>query len=829
VKVRVPIEELRIGMFVLSEVRTLFLQGEMRHYLEPSEAEYVEPTGKRLRLLKKKFEQVATSGGILLGAQKQIAALDQIGIREVVVETDKSDILPDNMPDNMPAGVTRKPARTAPMPPAESATHWVEDMAKVSDLAFNDAELAVTRRPSASRRVDVAGTERRRNFGPSNSGWMKLEVTETTGEVEPRLCAFLQVLSFGGDAAMTSEDVFHALEEQYGICAGLDEGMVRKLAAQAAASPTRVIRGQFLVASSPRRDPEQVGHIHFTCLQDLPAGTELPFARLRQAFAAEESTDAADVSVQVCTVSPGEELAVFHAAGKGDEPPDIFGNRRAPVGAGALLRHGAHVEPEGDRFLARIYGYLCIVENEISVIPPVWLSPDKMEAYHIALADPRQEAPELRRDELLQILQARGVTHGLRESAIDELLAAPAEGTKATMLAAGSRAVKGNDAAIHYSFGGRDGASFADAAGSHKESLVQEGDMIAEVSAALPGSSGIDVTGIRVEGVQGTEQYLLAGSNVRCEEHEDRQSFFAKVEGSARVHERILRVRPVVHVRGNIDSAFTVKPGTDVYVQGSVRAGGSIEADGTISVEGSVEGGAVLQSQSDVIVAKGIIGHGTRVEAQGDVVARFIQSSSVIAGGDITSTHLMNASVRAHTLVVNEIEGDERAGSIVGGQTQVTMRVEANRAGSPMSETKLSVVADPDIQAQMAKLDKGLNFCRSNILRILRTLGVREIDAVQLRALINKAPPDRRKPLIKVLTQLKQLVDTRDKSVRLHNDLEQEQETLYAEAEICIRELVNTDVRIQIGERVLQTKDDLTSGAVFRRTANGINWMPPEG
>ncbi len=801
VNVRVPIDELLVGMFVEAGVKTLYREGEMRHFLEPTDATYLEPTSKRLRLMKKKIELVTTSGGMLLGSRKQIAALKQISISEVVVNTDKSDILPGS-----------QTASAEPDPPPKGK-----------------AETEAPRRPSPPQRVDIAGTERRRNFGPSNSGWMKLEVTETDDEGAARLCAFLQVISFGGDARMGADDVFQVLEEQYGICAGLDDEMVRKLAEQAAASPNRVIRGRFLVASSPPPDPDKVGRIDFVCLRDMPPDSELPFSRLRQAFAADQAADAADDKVQVCVVTPGQELAVFDASGGGDSPPDIFGSRLPPLGLEALLRNGNHVELDGERFVSRIFGYVCIHDGEISVIPPVWVSPDHMEAYYIHLLESRSERPVPTRDWLDQILQAQAVTHGLDESTIDELLTLPPEKTEAFLLAAGSRPEPGGDAVVSYTFGGKDGVPSTDMVTRHDESLVKEGDMIAEVTAAFDGKAGVDLSGMEVEGGKGKEQFLLPGTNVRCEDHEGRQCFFAEIEGSARSIERTVRVQPVVYVQGHVNRPMKVKPGSDVYVRGSVRAGGTIETDGDIAVEGSVEGGAVIQSQENVVIEKGIIGHGTRVVAQGSVSARFVHGSTVITAGDVTSTHLMNATVRARNLVVNDVEGDAKAGSIVGGQTLATGKVEASRAGSPTSEqTRIAIINDPELQAQMTKLDKGLEFCRTNILRILRTLGVREIDAVKLKELIDKAPPEKRKPLIKILTQLKQLVDTRDKSTKRRQTLAEEQEELFAEAEICIRGLVHADVQVQIGERAFSPKDDITVGAVFERTAKGISWSPPE-
>ena len=59
-KVAIPLNQVSVGMFLDAEVRTLFIEGEMRHFLELTDAKYAAPTTKRLRLRKRKFEQGPT-------------------------------------------------------------------------------------------------------------------------------------------------------------------------------------------------------------------------------------------------------------------------------------------------------------------------------------------------------------------------------------------------------------------------------------------------------------------------------------------------------------------------------------------------------------------------------------------------------------------------------------------------------------------------------------------------------------------------------------------------------------------------------------------------
>lgn len=530
-------------------------------------------------------------------------------------------------------------------------------------------------------------------------------------------------------------------------------------------------------------------------------------------------------------MAPGEELAVFEAAATEPGPPDIYGHTRPPPGVEALLRAGDNAELVGDRYVARVYGYACLTAGELSVIPPLWVSPDVMEAYHVQLPGVGP-APRLSREGLLQACGARRVLYGLQETAIDALLAEPptAGAPRATLVAQGSRPRRGDDAGVRLAFGPRDGRLPADLAARHEASLVRAGDLLCEVESATQGRPRR-----RPDGAHGRRGGRPGDGPVRRAQ--------CALRGG-RVDPAVLRpgrrLRPPAreddpglprHLpRGGIDFPYRGQPGSDVYIRGSVRSGASVEADGTVSVEGSVEAGAVIQAKGDVAVARGIVGHGTRVVAQGDVDARFVQNGSVVARGCLTATYLMNATVHARDIVVRDAGGDDRAGSIVGGQIVAASRVEASRIGSPTSEpTRIAIVADPQVAARLQKLDKGLAFCRTNTLRILRTLGVREIDAVQLRTLIERAQPEKRRPLLRILHQLKQLVDVRDRSVQCQRRLEGQREELLDAAEISVRDLVHADALLQVGDCILKPADDIRGGAVFRRQGATLGWIPYPG
>ena len=81
--------------------------------------------------------------------------------------------------------------------------------------------------------------------------------------------ATMTVLSFGNRTALGKDDILAALEDLYGIRAGINMSVIERLARQAAASPHRVIRGQFKIAESNRPQPGELGHIEYPILKEV--------------------------------------------------------------------------------------------------------------------------------------------------------------------------------------------------------------------------------------------------------------------------------------------------------------------------------------------------------------------------------------------------------------------------------------------------------------------------------------------------------------------------------------------------------------------------------
>jgi hypothetical protein len=97
-KKRIDIDHLTQGMFVTASVDTVVVRGEMHHYLVPLGAGYHRTdVRRRVRLPERHRRQIGQAGGILVNSRKRLAALVDIALSSVTINTDKGDDLPGHL------------------------------------------------------------------------------------------------------------------------------------------------------------------------------------------------------------------------------------------------------------------------------------------------------------------------------------------------------------------------------------------------------------------------------------------------------------------------------------------------------------------------------------------------------------------------------------------------------------------------------------------------------------------------------------------------------------------------------------------------------------
>jgi len=805
-KLTIEIEDLQPGMFVLADVLSILVDNEIRHFLDFRDASFEEPGSGRIRLMQRKYTEVANTGGLLVRSAKQIMAFTEIGLSKVTIDTDKSDVVPDIE--------ELRHEHASPEFDANSD----DDAA----LAVSSLDEPATGAGSATRKgaqsVEVGATGRR-NFGSSGTGWMKVETDYERGE------AVMSVISFGGDGNLSAKDVRAVLEDGYGITSGVDEEMVKRLAEQAGSSPNRVIRGHFPVAVGQEAPTVALGGIEYTFMDDVPEDPPLAHGELRQAFDQQSLPQVMFKPIPARLVMPGEELAVFaSSSAKGVE---VTGEEQRAEQE-AVLKAGANVNLVDGHYVSQVYGYVCLIATEISVIPPIWVTPDRMEAHFIKMPVVGPPAV-LTKEWLAELFEFLEVRHGLAEDGLERIGQLPTTGSASVLVARGSAVGTGEPGKVYFAFkrsAGGDGTGQGGPGGTTQpgSSMVEEGELLAELTNAAEETAGMDLAGNALEAEEVEPIQLIAGLNVRREEKGRREYFYAEKAGRAREKDGTVRVHEVTYIEEDVAGVLQTEKDRDVVVRGSVRAGAEIVAGGSLHIEGMVERGAKVRTQEDIVVDKGIIGHETSVVAMGDVQSSFVQSATVVARGDVTiDGYLLNAKVRAggRLVIQGDSGGGERSGSGIGGELTATLGIEAGRIGSGAAETKLTIVADPTLEARIRKADEGFKLCRTNILRIFRTLGISDIDATHFKRMIEESPPNKRKAVIATLSQLKAIVEKRSAFLKQKRELESTQAEMLEGAEIVVRDGIASDVEIRFG-KVMATYSDKLPATVFSLAADTI-------
>ena len=651
---------------------------------------------------------------------------------------------------------------------------------------------------------------------------------------EDKLKARITALSFGGEK-ITAKEFVAAVQEQYQISHGLIKEGLQEAFDKAKAED--VVRGNFTVAEGSPPEPGEDGKVVLKFLGEAEESTALPYRELRTALGKEELDEVLEPELIAALVTPGEGLAVIKPPGEGKPGKDVHGNEIIQPGKEAQLKAGANVEKIDNGCISQVYGYVCLIDDEISVLPPIWVSADWQEAHFVHFAMARAAQPP-QSGWLLQSLQLKGVTSGIDEVAVEtlstELPAATEKGS--VVVAKGKPAVPGQDSHVKYAVDleTRAGKILPDGTIDYRDRNsvvgVAPDELLGEVLPATMGGPGVTLKGEEVPATDGEEKAYTAGQNVRSQTEGDTVKFFSEIDGAVNVTGETIEVQPIYNIGRDVDyETGNIDLPANVDIKGCVRAGFSVTCGGTVTVGDVVENGATIHARGDVVVAKGIFGEDTNVVAQGNVETKFIQGSTVMAHGDVTvGAFVFNGIVRAGGSVRVEEGGGGRAGSLVGGEIVASKGIQAKFIGS--ADTDRTIVAigpTPEQLEQRRKLSQTIGQCDSQILPIVRRLGLSQPTVEEVDRWLKQISPRQREKGEELAEKLKELIAEKDGAAREQEELDNQIADTIGKGTVGASDTVFTDVHIQFGEKTNRVGAD-TQGAEFYVGSDGIRWRPLE-
>ncbi|MFP4300759.1 MAG: FapA family protein [Spirochaetaceae bacterium] len=309
--------------------------------------------------------------------------------------------------------------------------------------------------------------------------------------------------------------------------------------------------------------------------------------------------------------------------------------------------------PEGERLTSKIT--VEIAEDEMSAT--------------VTVTPPRKGAAPPILEDVQGALDRAGVTFGVEEGAINQLLDTPRYNTPITA-ARGREPVLGKSRKVEYLFELNRGKPYLEMEFGRidlKELNFidnrKKGDLLARLLPPVEAVDGRTVTGRvipaerddRVAEIPGGENTHLSASG---------EELYASIDGNVRFREGKVIVEPVVEVQNVNYETGNIHFDGSVVIEGVVADGFFVEASGNIQVGRGV-GKATLKAGENVLLQTGMNGNGEgRIDCGGNLFARYLESCTVRCGGNaFVEEAIMHSEV---TVWKNCILNGRRAECIAG-------------------------------------------------------------------------------------------------------------------------------------------------------------------
>jgi len=336
---------------------------------------------------------------------------------------------------------------------------------------------------------------------------------------------------------------------------------------------------------------------------------------------------------------------------------------------------------------------------------------------------PSEGAELMDKDEIINDLKHRGVIFGINSENIDAFLNHRVYFTD-IVFAEGVDPVQGENAYVEYMFNTDlkarptlldDGS--VDFFNLNIINHVGEGELLARLHREIPGKYGCDVIGQRIKPADIRRTILRFGRNIRLSE--DKNEIFSTCDGHVSLVEGRVFVSNVMEVENVDPSTGNIEYAGNVQVNGNVATNFSIHAKGNVEVKGVVEGAEIVAG-GNITIARGMNGMSRGIlKAGGNVIAKFIENSTVEAGGYVESGSLMHSEILAGT----EIHVNGKRGFISGGHVAATTLIDAKILGSDMgTDTVIEIGVSPTAKKRHRELQELIEADEKSINRAIPIL-----------------------------------------------------------------------------------------------------------
>ena len=347
-------------------------------------------------------------------------------------------------------------------------------------------------------------------------------------------------------------------------------------------------------------------------------------------------------------------------------------------------------------------------------------SNDEMKA-HAQLLAPEQGGAFLDYNTALQKVNSSGITHGINEEALKELLDAKDYG-ESKLIAEALDPVNGDDGKLIFHFHKDEKTGRPKEIGGGRVDFrtldlfepVQEGQLLVTRILATEGAPGATVKGKSIKHKPGKDTLMPRGKNIDVNPEKTEMS--AKCSGMVQFINSSVNVSNLYKINGDCDIGVgNIDFDGSVQISGCVRSGHTIKATGSVVVAGVVEAATIIAG-GNVEIKSGMQGGDKgRIEAGGNITALYIERGTAIADGSMS----VDVSIKSILEVGGSLIAKGKRGAIIGGRASVAESITANYIGALSNvQTEVEVGAMPRKRARLQALEKEMERISAEMVKL---------------------------------------------------------------------------------------------------------------
>lgn len=354
-------------------------------------------------------------------------------------------------------------------------------------------------------------------------------------------------------------------------------------------------------------------------------------------------------------------------------------------------------------------------ELKINSTATIMIAPDKMKAF-ITFSVP-EGGRMLTYEESLDLLTKNGVVFGVSKTTLESITKYPIY-NEMILIAEGTLPVSGQNGKVEFFFDiskERKPTILEDGRVDFRELnlivSVTKGQKLCSLTPPLQGIMGKTIVGVDIPALDGKEAILPRGKNVEVDA--DGKSLISCLHGQVNFIDGQVSVFANYEVQADVDnSTGNIAFVGNVNIRGNVLSGFVVEAGGNVEVWGVVEA-AIIKAGGDIILRRGMQGQGKGLLISGgDIIARYIENSTIEAKGDIKSEAIMHSNIKCG----NKLELSGKKGLLVGGTCKVGKEIIAKVIGSHMATvTDIEVGVDPTLRERYKVLKEEIASIENDI------------------------------------------------------------------------------------------------------------------